>query len=137
MTTCTGGTGDDYDLDDDDVENEKGLFGGAGNDNLYGGEGRDFLEGGAGRDNLYGEAGSDRLEGGDGNDLLEGGAGNDVLEGGAGADFLRGGTGTQDRADYSTSSAGVTVNLADGTARGGHAQITIDGATLYDTLTGI
>ena len=29
------------------------------------------------------------------------------------------------------------MNLADGTARGGHAQVTIDGVTLYDTLTGI
>ena len=68
---------------------------------------------------------------------MEGGTGNDVLEGGVGADLLRGGTGTQDRTAYTTSSAGVTVNLADGTARGGHAQITIDGVTLYDTLTGI
>ena len=56
------------------------------------------------------------------------GDGDDDLEGGAGADVLNGGGG-DDRAAYWRSDAGVTVDLAAGTARGGHA----DG----DTLTGI
>jgi hypothetical protein len=70
-----------------------------------------------------------------------GGAGDDTLRGGSGADFLDGGTNTQweryfnygDWVDYSTSTAGVSVNLyrQDGTATqsGGDAE--------GDTLTGL
>ena len=59
--------------------------------------------------------------------------GDDVIEGGAGGDMIDGGAGT-DRASYSGSSAGVTVDLAAGTASGGHA----DGDTLarIENLTG-
>ena len=54
-------------------------------------------------------------------DALYGGAGNDTLIGGIGADVLDGGTGT-DTVDYSTSAAGVNVNLDTGTGTGGDAQ---------------
>ena len=60
---------------------------------------------------LKGEAGIDMIIGAGGDDLIEGGAGGDVLSAGLGNDTL----------DYSTSDAGVTVNLAQNTATGGHA----------------
>jgi Ca2+-binding RTX toxin-like protein len=71
---------------------------------------------------------ADVLRGFGGNDLLYGGSGNDTLDGGAGADALIGGPGT-DTADYSSSAAGVTVNLLTGLGTGGEAQ--------GDVLTGI
>jgi len=61
------------------------------------------------------------LIGGAGKDVLLGGLNNDILIGGEGADLLSGGLGT-DTADYSASSAGVTVNLATGKGYGGDAQ---------------
>ncbi len=72
-------------------------------------------------DTLIGDAAANRLDGRGGDDALDGGAGNDTLEGGSGADRLSGGSGT-DWVSYLQSGAGVTVNLADGTGRGGHAE---------------
>ena len=46
---------------------------------------------------------------------------------------MRGSPGTYDRPAYTESEEGVTVNLADGTERGGNVQVTIDGGTFYDT----
>ena len=68
-----------------------------------------------------------------GDDTIATGSADDVIEGGAGGDAMDGGAGT-DRASYSGSSAGVTVDLAAGTASGGHA----DGDTLarIENLTG-
>jgi Ca2+-binding RTX toxin-like protein len=71
-------------------------------------------------ENLIGSAYADTLIGNAGNNLLAGGDGNDTLTGWTGADALNGGTGT-DAASYAGSDAGVTVNLAAGTASGGHA----------------
>ena len=68
---------------------------------------------------LVGHSGDDTLLGGTGPDFLGGGAGADVLDGGEGVDLV----------SYFTSAAGVTVDLATGTAEGGHAQ--------GDTLAGI
>jgi len=110
------------------------LTGGAGNDLLFGGAGEDRLEGGVGADTLDGEAGADVLEGGAGNDMLIGGAGSDTLDGGEGSD----------RASYLLSvDEGVSVNLATGSARGGHAQDDVlrgienlIGSLNADTLTG-
>ncbi len=84
--------------------------------------------GSEGNDTLRGDAGDNRLYGGRGNDILIGGAGNDILVGGRGADTLQGGDGI-DIADYSSSDAGVVVNMVDGSAGGGDA--------LGDVLTGI
>ncbi|MEL6201909.1 MAG: hypothetical protein AAFR39_06070 [Pseudomonadota bacterium] len=106
------------------------LHGGLGNDSLYGEGGLDQLNGGAGddqlnggsaNDNLLGGTGNDRLLGGDGNDFLQGDEGNDILFGGSGSDQLDGGAGT-DTADYSSSNAGVTVDLAAGTGAAGDAE---------------
>lgn len=74
--------------------------------------------------------------------VITGGTGNDTLIGGAGADTINGDSGT-DTASYSTSSAGVTVNLATGINTGGDAQgdtltgiENITGSSFADTLTG-
>jgi Ca2+-binding RTX toxin-like protein len=82
------------------------------------------------------------LDGGGGNDILLGGINDDVLIGGKGADFLSGGLGI-DTADYSSSSAGVTVNLTTSKGYGGDAQgdtlISIEnvvGSAYDDTLIG-
>jgi Ca2+-binding RTX toxin-like protein len=64
---------------------------------------------------------ADALHGLAGNDMLFGGSGNDTLDGGPGADTMLGGAGS-DTADYSSSPAGVTVNLATGLGSGGDAQ---------------
>jgi glucose/arabinose dehydrogenase len=85
---------------------------------------------------------ADVLHGLGGNDMLFGGSGNDTLDGGPGADVMLGGAGS-DTADYSSPSAGVTVNLATGVGAGGDAQgdvlggiENIIGSAQADTLTG-
>jgi Ca2+-binding RTX toxin-like protein len=63
-------------------------------------------------DTLIGDAGVNRIYGNEGNDIVRGGAGGDILGGGAGgADLL----------SYEGSDAGVTVDLGNNTANGGHA----------------
>jgi Ca2+-binding RTX toxin-like protein len=79
------------------------------------------LTGSAYSDALTGDGAGNVLFGGGDDDNLSGGAGNDILIGWVGADTLAGGAGT-DTADYSASSAGVTVNLATGVGAGGDAQ---------------
>ena len=81
-----------------------------------------------GPDVLQGTPGDDVIDGLAGDDTIDGLAGDDILIGGAGADALTGGDGL-DTADYSGSSAGVTVRLWNGTGAGGDAQ--------GDTLTSI
>jgi len=98
------------------------VTGGAGTDtlsafeNATGGSGADTLKGTSTVNTLTGGAGNDSLDGGDGNDSLLGGDNNDKLIGGGGDDTLTGGTGT-DSANYSTATAGVTVNLSLTTAQ--------------------
>ena len=106
--------------DDPSTENPNNILALSEGSILRGNRGDDLLQGGTGRDILWG---------GKGNDTLLGGASRDNLEGGFGADVLDGGPGNNDAVDYSLSDAGVTVNLATGTAQGGHAE--------GDTLTGI
>ncbi|MBC6438765.1 MAG: hypothetical protein GDA52_11725 [Rhodobacteraceae bacterium] len=91
-------------------------------------------------EHLIGSAHGDNLTGDGGNNILRGAAGADTLDGGGG----------NDRLDYSTSDAGVTVNLggtpnSDGfvTASGGHAEgdmirnfENIRGSAFADTLFG-
>jgi Ca2+-binding RTX toxin-like protein len=116
--------------------------GGSGKDVLDGRDGNDALDGGEGNDALTGGTGDDVLHGGAGNDQLWGNAGDDILAGGPGADALAGGAGI-DTADYSTSSAGVTVNLLTGTGHGGDAEgdalnsiENLIGSATIDLLTG-
>lgn len=79
------------------------------------------LVGSSHNDILAGDRQSNILDGGPGNDLVWGGGGNDILIGGPGADRLVG-SGGQDTALFTDSPAGVTVNLADATLAGGHAE---------------
>ncbi len=89
-----------------------------GDDKLRGTENGERITGGIGDDSLFGFGGDDTLSGGPGDDLLVGGMGGDSLSGGIGEDTI----------SYNVSPAGVTINLTDGTARGGDA----DGDTLVD-----
>ena len=125
---------------------DNSLRGGAGADTLIGGAGSDTADytgsaagvtvsladgtatGGdatgdvlSGIENLTGSSADDRLTGDAGANRLRGGSGNDTLIGGIGADSLSGGAGI-DTADYSASDAAVSVNLATGIGRGGHAE---------------
>src|SRR5262245_20886084 len=102
----------------------------------------DTIYGTAMADEIYGRKGHDKLFGGAGNDWLFGEEGDDTLTGGIGGDRLDGGVG-RDTADYTTSSAGVNINLANGAASGGDAQgdtlISIEdvkGSSYDDTLLG-
>ncbi len=90
---------------------------------LVGSDGDDVLRGGPADDELSGLAGNDRLDGGPGADVL-GGGDDDGYTTVPGRFFIWG-----DTAEYVRSDAGVTVNLAMGTAQGGHAE--------GDTLAGI
>jgi Ca2+-binding RTX toxin-like protein len=78
------------------------FIGQGGGDFFNGRDGDDILDGGNDGDILYGEGGNDTIIGGAGQDYLDGGAGNDTIV-------------------YTGSSAGVTVDLAGGTASGGDA----------------
>ncbi len=147
-----GGTGNDWldagsgdEWDDDTLYGREGddtLSGGYGKDRLYGGAGDDVLvgghtepvpgdirgnsdgdvlSGGEGNDALIGSGVSDALYGGAGNDTVLGGDGGDRFFGDWGADLLDGGE-SIDTIDYRGSTAGVMVNLATGTGRGGFAE---------------
>ncbi|MGB9143217.1 MAG: calcium-binding protein, partial [Aestuariivirga sp.] len=144
------------------------IDGGVGNDTLEGGAGADTLVGGVGVDtalygnssvgvtvslstgvssdgdtlsgieNVVGSSFNDVLTGDAGVNVLDGGAGNDILAGGAGADTLIGGAGI-DTADYSSSTAGVTVNLTTGVASDGDTLTSVEnlvGSAFDDVLTG-
>lgn len=80
--------------------------------------GNDVINGTAGADVIVGLGGDDRISGFDGNDLICGGDGNDEVIGGGGADTIDGGGGW-DEISHSTSPAGVSVNLATGSASDG------------------
>ena len=127
----------------DTFENVEGVFGSRHADTLVGGAGSDRLAGAAGGDYLNGGAGDDWLWGNGGVDRLAGGPGEDVLVGGAGGDRLDGGPGGSDWLWYSKSDAGVDIDLAAGTAGGGHAEgdtfdgiENVAGSDHADTLTG-
>ena len=135
LATNTGSNGDV-------ISGFENVTGTARADSLTGDSGANVLDGQGGNDHLSGGADNDTLYGGTGNDSLLGEDGNDVLNGGAGADSLDGGTGT-DTADYTGSSAAVSVSLATGSGIGGDAQgdtltgiENLMGSSLADTLTG-
>jgi Ca2+-binding RTX toxin-like protein len=101
----------------DDTISASSVAAGAVRLSLNGDTGDDTITGSASGDDLVGDnginpaGGDDHLIGGEGIDGLSGGVANDTLDGGAGADFLIGGEGT-DRASYLSSSAGLTIDLA-------------------------
>jgi Ca2+-binding RTX toxin-like protein len=79
---------------------------------IVGSDFADIIGGGLDGDTLEGGAGDDRIDGRDGDDRLIGGVGSDELTGGHGVDV----------ADYTTSAAAVTVDLATGIGLGGDAE---------------
>ena len=116
--SVAGGTGGD--AAGDTYSGIERFYGSGHNDQITGGASADFLNGLAGNDIINGEGGADRLYGSAGNDTLNGGAGNDLLIGGAGADVLNGGSGI-DRAIYTSSATGLTINLANAALSTGDA----------------
>ena len=143
------------------------LNGGAGIDTIHGGAGADTLIGGAGGDSLFGDAGNDIFGYtiGDGADVVDGGADLDTLNiGGTAANNtlnvifngtaitqFEGGTvanvesfvadllGGTDTLNFAGSLAGVTLNLATGTASGFTSIAgveNVNGTGFNDTLTG-
>lgn len=105
---------------DDELSGTAGsdlIYAMTGDDTISSGEGNDLVYGDGGDDVIDGEAGNDVLVGGGGDDELVGGEGDDVLKGGVGDDLLDGGEGN-DTADFSTDTAGVTVDLTAGEAFG-------------------
>lgn len=119
-------------------------------ENLIGSDDRiDRFIGTSAANHFWGQGGGDYFNGGGGNDILDGGndgdiiygeAGNDTIIGGAAQDYLDGGSGT-DTVVYAGSTAGVTIDLANGTALGGdgdgQVQIVGRGAAIrHDILVG-
>jgi Ca2+-binding RTX toxin-like protein len=117
------------------------VTGGGGNDRIKGGAGADLIAGQAGGDRLFGQRGSDALFGGGGSDDLVVGPGNfQFMAPGAGDDQVRGNA-LIDFVSYFDAQAGVTVDLAAGTATGAgnDTLVNIDGAEgspFDDALTG-
>ncbi|WAP68664.1 calcium-binding protein [Jiella pelagia] len=106
-----------------------------GANSLRGRNGNDLLIGGGGADSIFGDGGADRIAGGAGADIIFGGIGNDLIVGGADGDTIQGDAGNDrfvadadgandtydggvdiDTMDYSTMTAGLTINLVTGTA---------------------
>ena len=108
---------------------------------VYGGDaegdriaGFEYMKGSSYNDTLLGDRQDNLIHGREGDDRIEGKGGNDTIVGGPGADHLDGGAGTGDLASYASSGEGVSINLENGTARGGRAE----GDTLigFEHLTG-
>ncbi len=109
-------------------------------------------------ESIHGLEGNDTINGMGGDDEIDGGAGNDFITGGPGADKISGGDNAPDdeattevdesafgdTISYEYSPMGVTINLNDGTARGGDAEgdelgddiENVRGSMHDDTLTG-
>jgi len=88
---------------------------------------------GANIENAWGGSGNDIITGNSLNNLIGGGAGADTIDGGAGIDLI----------GFSSSDAGVNVNILTGTGTGGHAQgdtyINVDNvlaSSFNDTISG-
>lgn len=113
------GTADGAHATNDVLTSIENVTGSGWSDTLRGSFVDNIIEGGGGKDVLIGYTGDDFLYGGDGKDTLNGGEGEDYLDGGEGSDQAR----------YSSSDAGVYINLLANVATGGHAQ--------GDTLVGI
>ncbi len=118
------------------------ISGRGGNDVICGGGGHDQIRAGGGRDRVYGQSGDDALFGGPGNDTLTfneglfqfgiGGTGDDRIVGNQNFVFV----------SYAGAPSGVTVDLGQGTASGGHGSDTlidvtaVQGSKHDDTLSG-
>lgn len=113
-----------------DVEN---IIGSSSINTLTGDGNANDIDGGGNTDSIFGGGGNDTLTGGAGVDSVDGGADDDLIKGSSGADILIGGTGN-DTLSYSSSAAGVTVNLGTSTVSGGDAAG--DTVSLFENVTG-
>jgi Ca2+-binding RTX toxin-like protein len=116
--TTTGSDGDDNVTGSATAENT--MDGGGGDDDLTGGAAADDIDGGEGNDTLAAGDGDDEVSGGAGDDTIVGGhgGGDDIYDGGADTDTV----------SYTSTTLGVVVDLAAGTASGPE----IDSDTLID-----
>ncbi|RVU39409.1 hypothetical protein EOI86_09280 [Hwanghaeella grinnelliae] len=143
-TITTGETVDtrlviDGGLGNDDIKGSEfgdTIHGNTGNEeelaNQEGVDGNDTIDGGAGDDTLFGDGGDDTIAGGVGNDIIEGGAGNDVLSGGIAVV-------TEENGDTRViGTDGIESATDDGadTISGGDGDDQIFGGSLADTLNG-
>jgi Ca2+-binding RTX toxin-like protein len=87
-------------------------------DRFIGTSAANHFQGLGGGDYFTGGGGNDTLDSGRDGDIVYGEAGDDTIIGGAGQDYLDGGSGN-DTVVYAGSPDGVTIDLANGTARGG------------------
>jgi len=106
--------------------------------------------GSTGADTLFGDVNANVLTGNDGNDWLDGRGGNDTIAGDAGSDNVYGGAGVNtldggadfDNLVYTDATAGVTINLATGSATSADRTDTISNfegviaSNFDDTITG-
>ena len=137
------GTATDGHGDTDTLLNVEGVVGSDFADSLRGDANDNFLSGLEGDDTLIGRGGNDFITGREGDDLiLAGGGDDDALFGGAGDDTIDGGAGF-DEVEYGDDPAGVTVDLAAGTATDGHGDTdtlrrieSVFGSDFADTLRG-
>jgi Ca2+-binding RTX toxin-like protein len=93
-------------------------------ENITGSTFGDILVGSSAGNVLLGLSGNDQISGYDGDDLIEGGVGSDILNGGGGTDTL----------SYTSSMAGVVVNLGNGMVQGGDAQG--DSVSYFENVSG-
>ncbi|RWM79243.1 MAG: calcium-binding protein [Mesorhizobium sp.] len=110
--------------------------------NIVGTDFRDEIFGGGNANVLSTLGGDDYVFGFDGADTVDAGSGDDVVEGGNGPDTLDGGDGV-DYVAYETSTSGVTVDLAGGTATDSSGSTdtlsnfeNVLGSNFGDTITG-
>jgi len=96
---------------------------------VAGTSGADMLTGTAASEIVDGLAGNDTIRSGGGNDTLRGGSGDDFVFSGAGNDAIDGGEG-YDHLYYTDATAGVSINMATGSATGGAGTDTITGIEL-------
>ena len=96
---------------------------------IVGTEASEKIDGTDNSESIEGLGGHDTINGMGGDDEISGGGGNDFITGGPGADTISGGD-NMDTISYEYSPMGVTINLNDGTARGGDA----DGDDLDDDI---
>ncbi len=142
LVTWSSTAGGDLDIHGRTFSLDHTISGTTDNDVLHGTDGADDIYGAAGNDTINGGAGNDTLSGGSGHNFMWGQDGNDTFLGGSGTDAFAGGNGI-DTVRYEQSTAGVTVNLATGTASGGDAAgdsftsiENLTGSTHNDALTG-
>ena len=124
-------------------------MGTAASEKIDGTDASESIAGEGGNDTINGMGGDDEIDGGDGNDFITGGPGADEISGGDNAPDDDATTDVDessfgDTISYEYSPMGITINLNDGTARGGDAEgdvldddiENVRGSMHDDTLTG-